>query len=203
MNKKSSLWCSLLQLWLCCSCGCWRTMPTALLQPVAMQSVLPRARQKLPRPAPADPRLAQAQGKMPILWPGSPCLGTNIDGPVQQADDNEYYLRRDELGQPSHQGCIYADYECDLSGTELSMNTILYGHTFYPPQAGSRLGVRPAKPISRPRLCPGKQLHFLSVKDQMFTFQVISAGMAAADAEQTSIPGCSQLGAAARAYPPG
>ena len=138
-------------------------------------------------PAPADPHLAQAQGQNADTMAWLTVPGTNIDGPVQQADDNEYYLRRDELGQPSHQGCIYADYECDLSGAELSMNTILYGHTFTLPGQDPDLGFGQLSRYLDPDFARENSFIFLSVEDQMFTFQVISAGMAAADAEQTSI----------------
>ncbi len=57
--------------------------------------------------------------------------GTNIDAPVQQYGDNDYYLRRDEKGTEDYHGCIYADYTCRMnSGEKVSRNLIFYGHTF-------------------------------------------------------------------------
>ena len=57
--------------------------------------------------------------------------GTNIDAPVQQYGDNDYYLRRDEKGVKDYHGCIYADYACRMdSGIKVSRNLIFYGHTF-------------------------------------------------------------------------
>ena len=57
--------------------------------------------------------------------------GTNIDAPVQQYGDNDYYLRRDENGSEDYHGCIYADYACRMdSSVKVSRNLIFYGHTF-------------------------------------------------------------------------
>lgn len=53
---------------------------------------------------------------------------TNIDDPIFQADDNLYWLRRDENGSYSVWGVYFADYECSL-GDELSRNTVIYGHS--------------------------------------------------------------------------
>lgn len=51
--------------------------------------------------------------------------GTEIDNAVMQAEDNDYYLRRDEMGTDNIWGCYFMDYEC--SGT--SRNVIVYGHS--------------------------------------------------------------------------
>jgi SrtB family sortase len=55
----------------------------------------------------------------------------DIDYPVVQADNNEYYLDRNADGEQDRAGWIFADYrniflDCQLNG--LSDNTILYGH---------------------------------------------------------------------------
>lgn len=80
---------------------------------------------------PPDERLAAAQKENPdtVAWITIP--GTNIDAPVQQYGDNDYYLRRDEKGVKDYHGCIYADYACRMdSGIKVSRNLIFYGHTF-------------------------------------------------------------------------
>ena len=80
---------------------------------------------------PPDERLAAAQKENPdtVAWITIP--GTNIDAPVQQYGDNDYYLRRDEKGAKDYHGCIYADYACRMdSGIKVSRNLIFYGHTF-------------------------------------------------------------------------
>lgn len=137
--------------------------------------------------APADPRLTEAQKQNPdtVAWLTVP--GTPIDGPVQQAADNEYYLRRNELGEPSHEGCIYADYECIFTGEELSTNTILYGHTFTRPDQDPDLGFGQLARYLNPKFAEENSQIFLSVKDKLYTYKVVSAGQAAIDAEQASI----------------
>lgn len=51
--------------------------------------------------------------------------GTNIDYPVMQCSDNEYYLHHDFYGEESVYGCLYVKAEADLAdGT----NFIIYGH---------------------------------------------------------------------------
>ena len=80
---------------------------------------------------PPDERLTVAQKENPdtVAWITIP--GTNIDAPVQQYGDNDYYLRRDEKGTEDYHGCIYADYTCRMnSGEKVSRNLIFYGHTF-------------------------------------------------------------------------
>ena len=80
---------------------------------------------------PPDERLAAAQKENPdtVAWISIP--GTNIDAPVQQYGDNDYYLRRNEKGTEDYHGCIYADYACRMdSNVKVSRNLIFYGHTF-------------------------------------------------------------------------
>ena len=69
---------------------------------------------------PPDERLAAAQKDNPdtVAWITIP--GTNIDAPVQQYGDNDYYLRRDEKGTEDYHGCIYADYTCRMNSGEKS-----------------------------------------------------------------------------------
>ncbi len=52
--------------------------------------------------------------------------GTELNYPLLQGDDNEYYLRRTWKKTYSVMGCIFMDYRND---TDLSdFNTIIYGH---------------------------------------------------------------------------
>lgn len=50
---------------------------------------------------------------------------TNIDYPVVQGKDNEYYLNRDFYGENNKSGTIFMDYRNDWKNDK---NTILYGH---------------------------------------------------------------------------
>lgn len=51
---------------------------------------------------------------------------TNIDYPVVQKDDNDYYLKRDYYRNKNRHGWIFMDYRNNID--ELSKNTLIYGH---------------------------------------------------------------------------
>ncbi len=51
--------------------------------------------------------------------------GTDIDYPVVQADDNDYYHRRDINKKRSARGTIYMDWRCTAVG---GSHLVLYGH---------------------------------------------------------------------------
>lgn len=51
--------------------------------------------------------------------------GMNIDYPVMQNEDDEYYLHRDFYGQESKYGCLYVRNRADLEDGD---NVIIYGH---------------------------------------------------------------------------
>ncbi len=53
--------------------------------------------------------------------------GTEIDLPVLQTADNQYYLNHDLKNNKNKYGVPFADFECDL---RTSSNVIIYGHTF-------------------------------------------------------------------------
>lgn len=54
--------------------------------------------------------------------------GTNIDYPVVQGPDNEYYLHKDFDGSDLFEGTIFTDYEGKFGPGVMPNNTILYGH---------------------------------------------------------------------------
>jgi len=56
-------------------------------------------------------------------------LGTSIDSPVFQAEDNERYLRNDRDNETTRWGENFLDYTCDLSKINEEMqHYIIYGH---------------------------------------------------------------------------
>ncbi|MGN1119764.1 MAG: class B sortase [Oscillospiraceae bacterium] len=61
-----------------------------------------------------------------IGWVNIP--GTNVDYPVMQAEDNEYYLHKDFDGNDLFAGTIFTDFEGRFGPNEMPNNTILYGH---------------------------------------------------------------------------
>ncbi len=54
---------------------------------------------------------------------------TNVDYPVVQAEDNDYYLKKNFKNQKDASGWIYMDYRANPE--ELSKNTIIFGHNMY------------------------------------------------------------------------
>ena len=55
----------------------------------------------------------------------------NIDYPVVQAEDNDYYLTHNFYKEDAQRGAIFADYRNKFDNGDLSGNTILYGHNMW------------------------------------------------------------------------
>lgn len=53
---------------------------------------------------------------------------TNIDYPVVQTDNNEYYISYNFDGEEDPAGAIFMDYRCDINDFQKTRNIILYGH---------------------------------------------------------------------------
>lgn len=81
-----------------------------------------------PPAATAESALHESTNPDTVAWLTIP--GTNIDGPVQQGPDNDYYLRRDSDGNEDYRGCYFADADAIVSLANLSRNLVIYGHTF-------------------------------------------------------------------------
>ena len=82
-------------------------------------------------PPPAQGEIATAESALhtfsnpdTVAWLTVP--GTNIDGPVQQGPDNDYYLRHLYDGTYNKAGCLFADYENKKDFSDRT--TIIYGH---------------------------------------------------------------------------
>ena len=60
-----------------------------------------------PPAATAESALHESTNPDTVAWLTIP--GTNIDGPVQQGPDNDYYLRRDSDGNEDYRVCYFAD----------------------------------------------------------------------------------------------
>lgn len=54
---------------------------------------------------------------------------TNIDYPVVQTNDNDYYLNHNFIDEKDNSGWIFMDYRANA--TDLSRNTIIFGHNMY------------------------------------------------------------------------
>ena len=61
-----------------------------------------------------------------IGWLNIP--GTNIDYPVVQTDNNDFYLHRDFHKEYLFAGTLFADYEGPVTADGMPQNTVIYGH---------------------------------------------------------------------------
>lgn len=68
--------------------------------------------------------LLYAQNDETVGWLYIP--GTNINTPVVQHENNDFYLTNNYYGSYTKYGCVYADYKCQRK--TLSKNTVIYGH---------------------------------------------------------------------------
>lgn len=63
-----------------------------------------------------------------VAWLYMP--GAEVDDPVMQAEDNGFYLQKDENGNYSEWGCYYAHCDDHLSSrSKLDKNTVIFGHS--------------------------------------------------------------------------
>lgn len=133
-----------------------------------------------------DTRLQQAQARNinTLAWLTIP--GTTIDGPVQQAGNNDFYLRRDSEGNEDVHGCIFADYECDLTDAgSISRNIILYGHTFTNSEYDG--GFEPLQQYRMFEFGHENPYIYLTLSDTMLTYQIFSVGVCDADEDYDCI----------------
>lgn len=61
-----------------------------------------------------------------IGWLNIP--GTNIDYPVVQTTDNDFYLHHDFFKNYLFAGTLFADYEGPITADGMPQNTVIYGH---------------------------------------------------------------------------
>ncbi len=54
--------------------------------------------------------------------------GTEVDNPVYQTDNNDYYVKHDMDKKSNSYGALFLDYRCDINPMSLSRNQIIYGH---------------------------------------------------------------------------
>ncbi|MGN0640470.1 MAG: class B sortase [Oscillospiraceae bacterium] len=67
-----------------------------------------------------------AQNSDFIGWLNIP--GTNVDYPVMQTDDNDFYLHRNFDKQEVFEGTLFADYRGKITSEGMPQNTVIYGH---------------------------------------------------------------------------
>ena len=104
-----------------------RTVPPA--EPATVETSAPPETESYPaEPADVQPkyRAAYTENNDLVGWITVP--NTAINHPVLQADDNDFYLRRDFAKEYLRCGSVFMDYRNHID--ELDCNTILYGHNY-------------------------------------------------------------------------
>ena len=167
-KRKIFLWCAAAGIVLCAVLFCLWHNRTALAEQRVERALSVTVSQP-------EPRLAQEDNTETGAWITVP--GTNIDAPVQQASDNDYYLRRDTAGNAVVLGCVFADYACDLNSTSLSRNLVLYGHTF---EDGYEGGFKALHNYEQDSFAEEHPYIYLSLPDAALTYRVVSAGVCSA-----------------------
>lgn len=77
-------------------------------------------------PAGMDPSLAKLYAENNDFAGRIRVPGMNIDSPVVQTIDNDYYLRRDFYKNTTNYGVPF--FDCDNTPRQLDRNTVIYGH---------------------------------------------------------------------------
>lgn len=54
--------------------------------------------------------------------------GTDVDNPVYQTDNNDFYITHDMNKQSNSYGSLFLDYRCDINRLSVTQNQIIYGH---------------------------------------------------------------------------
>lgn len=120
------------------------------------------------------PKLAKQEEQPPapdsVAW--IRFAGTEIDNPVMQSADNDFYLRRDEYGKDSQWGCYFLDFECGPD----SANYIIYGHSTGDSADGPRFSQ--LKRLNSSEFAAVNNTIEITVNDEKRTYQVFSSGLA-------------------------
>lgn len=53
---------------------------------------------------------------------------TEVDNPVYQCDDNQYYVTHDMDKESNSYGALFLDYRCDINPLSVTQNQVIYGH---------------------------------------------------------------------------
>lgn len=72
--------------------------------------------------------------------------GTNIDNPIYQTADNDFYLTHNQLKQRDSHGALFFDYRNVITSAKIDKNLVIYGHNM---KNGSMFGT-----LSRLRSLP-------------------------------------------------
>ncbi len=122
---------------------------------------------------------ADADGTKEDLFSGA------IDNPVVQAEDNDYYLYRDYLGQKDKAGTLFLDYRNSLSMLSQEKNVIIYGHNLKSGLMFSKFNLLVSGNVDRARMLTTLTLDTLygeSITYKVFAVMVLDADATGKDA---------------------
>ena len=145
-------------------------------------------RGKEPAPAPEEPKtqgeqtstdrsdaLSRAQSENADVTGWLLLPGAEIDDPVVQAADNEYYLRRTWEREEDVWGCYFLDYECHAKTQQaLDPVTIIYGHSIGDDPEGERFSR--LKRYRDEVFCKENPCIILQLSDGPVQYEVFAAG---------------------------
>lgn len=77
----------------------------------------------------------KAQNDDIVGWLNIP--NTDIDNPIYQASDNDFYIKHDINKHNNRYGTLFLDYRCKVEPLKLTNNLIIYGHNM---REGAMLG---------------------------------------------------------------
>ncbi|MBO4261602.1 MAG: class B sortase [Clostridia bacterium] len=93
---------------------------------------------------------------------------TTINYPVVQAEDNDYYLRRNIDGESNISGTLFLDFRCDR--TSFKGHNIIYGHNN---QNGTMFG--PLKKYTDKSFYDAHSVFYTYTKDSVIKWKIFSA----------------------------
>ncbi len=105
--------------------------------------------------------------------------GADVNNPVYQTTDNDFYLTHNMNKEKSRYGALFFDYRCSLDQTSPSQNLIIYGHEM---KDGSMFGrLKKYKSLSFYKENPTITLTLLGEQSKYKIFSVMVLNATAAD----------------------
>ena len=99
--------------------------------------------------------------------------GTTINQPVVHTFDNEYYLRRDYLGNSEYNGSYFMDCRGESGSRDgISMNSVIYGHSLSDDKNG--LDFSQLKKYLDPAFAKSHQFIYFSTPESEMVWQIFA-----------------------------
>lgn len=109
------------------------------------------------------------------------CPDTQINYPIVQSEDNEYYLHRLPDGSYNNAGTLFADYRCAADFSD--WNTVIYGHNM---KNDSMFGALPE--YADQAYYEAHPILYLLTPQQNYKIELIAGYVTPSDSEVYSVP---------------